>query len=327
VSNDEYRQLTASIATTIADYRTGEIGEPTPEHVHQWVLQFDDSVRLPVLRELDHVLGQTYFSRERVDAFLAGLVTSDNVTQGDPLAFWRGASFLSIQGGGQSQCDLLTAFGAVLSAELDLDITECGGGGTYVYLDDGVFTGRRAASDLIAWAESGAPAHATVHVISVASHTGSYYWRDRLTEAIVATGKSIEVKWWCSLMLENRNTYRTGSDVLWPTALPDDDPTLVYAAGLEYGLAFRSGDSVGEAAIFSSAAGRACLEQEFLTAGVRIRAMAPNLPDPHRPLGYSLLQTLGFGSMVVTYRNCPNNAPLALWVHDPWYPLFKRKTN
>ncbi len=39
------------------------------------------------------------------------------------------------------------------------------------------------------------------------------------------------------------------------------------------------------------------------------------------------LETLGFGSLVVTFRNCPNNAPLALWVGDPWYPLFPRTTN
>jgi hypothetical protein len=39
------------------------------------------------------------------------------------------------------------------------------------------------------------------------------------------------------------------------------------------------------------------------------------------------LVTLGFGSLIVTYRNCPNNAPLALWVDHPWYPLFPRTTN
>ena len=40
-----------------------------------------------------------------------------------------------------------------------------------------------------------------------------------------------------------------------------------------------------------------------------------------------ILESLGFGSLVVTFRNCPNNAPLALWAGDPWYPLFPRRTN
>ena len=32
--------------------------------------------------------------------------------------------------------------------------------------------------------------------------------------------------------------------------------------------------------------------------------------------------------MFVTYRNCPNNCPLALWIEQDDFPaLFPRKTN
>jgi hypothetical protein len=44
-------------------------------------------------------------------------------------------------------------------------------------------------------------------------------------------------------------------------------------------------------------------------------------------VGNMVLSTLGFGSTIVTFRNCPNNAPLAFWAGDPWYPLFPRKIN
>jgi hypothetical protein len=40
-----------------------------------------------------------------------------------------------------------------------------------------------------------------------------------------------------------------------------------------------------------------------------------------------VLQTVGFGALIVTFRNCANNCPLGFWVDDPWYPLFPRKTN
>ena len=60
---------------------------------------------------------------------------------------------------------------------------------------------------------------------------------------------------------------------------------------------------------------------------MRIREMCPHLNQYQRPLGNMVLDTLGFGSMIVTFRNCPNNAPLALWTGDPWYPLFQRTTN
>ena len=89
----------------------------------------------------------------------------------------------------------------------------------------------------------------------------------------------------------------------------------------------RTAGQVGGNGIFASDAGRQLLEQEFLKAGVRIREMCPNLGETQRPLGHMTLETLGFGSLIVTFRNCPNNAPLALWAGDPWHPLFARTTN
>jgi hypothetical protein len=65
----------------------------------------------------------------------------------------------------------------------------------------------------------------------------------------------------------------------------------------------------------------------MLAKGCYIRTVAPRLPKYARPLGDMVLETLGFGSTFVTYRNCPNNTPLAFWAGDPWYPLFARKTN
>ncbi|WP_439331430.1 phosphoribosyltransferase-like protein [Pseudomonas aeruginosa] len=83
----------------------------------------------------------------------------------------------------------------------------------------------------------------------------------------------------------------------------------------------------GELKIFSSEQARNLIEQEFLTKGVLIRERCPNLGIRQRPLGNSVLETLGFGATFVSYRNCPNNAPLVFWVGDPWYPLFPRFTN
>lgn len=80
-------------------------------------------------------------------------------------------------------------------------------------------------------------------------------------------------------------------------------------------------------------AGRQLLESEFLIAGVKIRSLIQSPKDFIRPLGCGNFG-VGFGSMLVTYRNCPNNCPLALWWGDPeatsgalhWYPLLSRKT-
>ena len=100
---------------------------------------------------------------------------------------------------------------------------------------------------------------------------------------------------------------------------------IVYSRNYEHVL--RVAGNPGAAGLFSSDAAKILLEQEFLKAGVYIRNICPNLSAVQRPLGHMTLETLGFGSLIVTYRNCPNNAPLAFWVDTPWYPLFPRTTN
>lgn len=323
----ELHGLASAVSAIIDDYREGEVDELDADHVERWVAQFDEDVRVPLLRELEHVLGKTYFSRSDVEGFLSKLISTEKLTGGDERAFWQQTSFLNIQGGGNSQRELLEVFDGVLADELGLSLADCASEDSFVYVDDAIFSGGRACSDLATWVESDAPDHARVNVITIASHLGSYYRKGQLDEAIKASGKAIELVWWRAIELENRKSSRNVSDVLWPTELPDDAETKAYADSLGYAPTLRAGSSVGGLGLFSSPEGRHLLEQEFLKAGVRIRTAAPFLNAYQRPLGNSVLATLGFGSMLVTYRNCPNNAPLALWVHDPWYPLFKRETN
>ncbi|MFP4027933.1 MAG: hypothetical protein ACLFWL_09090 [Candidatus Brocadiia bacterium] len=88
---------------------------------------------------------------------------------------------------------------------------------------------------------------------------------------------------------------------------------------------------------FSSSERRTILEREFLLAGIKIRNWCQNPSRKMRPLGFAHLDCLGFGSLFVSYRNCPNNCPLAMWWGNPhglgfeaidrWYPLFPRKMN
>ncbi|HRK68461.1 MAG TPA: hypothetical protein PKY73_12980 [Hyphomonas sp.] len=99
----ERDDLLASIAATTADYREADGEAPTPERIERWVGQFDAAVQLPILREMDHVLKQTYFSRANTRSFLAGLFKSEKLVGEDPCAFWRSVKFLDIQGGGASQ--------------------------------------------------------------------------------------------------------------------------------------------------------------------------------------------------------------------------------
>lgn len=299
---DERAVLLGSIADTIADYRAGFVQAPTPDHVDRWIRQFPDNVELPLLREIDHVLKQTYLNRQTVGAFLRSLVRYEPLTGLQPDGYWPSVRFLEIQGAGQSQREMLEMFGGALQDELGVSLEQCGGEpSSFLYLDDGIFSGNRLLSDLTAWIQADAPREARVDVICMALHLGGqWYAKERIETIARESGKLIELHWAAGVKIENRRSEMRVSDVLRPTALPDE---------------------------FSSAEGRHLLEQELLVAGARIREMAPHLNEYQRPLGNWVLDTLGFGTMFVTFRNCPNSAPLALWVGDPWYPLFPRRIN
>lgn len=322
-------ELLKSIASTISDYRHGEIATPDPAHIETWVNQFSAAARLPILNELDYVLKRTYINRATVTKFLAGLIAHPDLTGADPCAFWRGATILNNQGGGNSQKEMLALLDAALRKHCGFGIEDCAqDGATFVYIDDVVYTGNRVLKDVSSWIKSTAPAKAKGHIIAIAFHRGGqHYAKGKIRDATVAASKDVKVTWWRRGEIEDRRSEINNSDVLRPRGLGDDPLVAAYAASLTYKPTFRSQDGIGEHKFFSSEAGRSLLEQEFLKAGVRIRDMCPHLNKYQRPLGNMVLETLGFGSTIVTFRNCPNNAPLALWAGDPWYPLFPRKTN
>lgn len=325
----ERTDLLQSIATTIADYRAGEIPTPTIAHVQEWVKQFDTSVQLPILKELNHVLDKTYIPRTEVEKFLAAVSRHPKLAGSEPREYWKQVNFLHLQEVGNSQRDMLQMFDSTLQQTVQLRVADCGSsGGPFVYLDDAVFTGGRVRSDLVNWIRTDAPTKAEVHIIVIAYHQGGqYYAQTKINEAAKANRKSIHVTWWRVLEIEDRRHYINNSDVLRPTIIPDDAATVAYAESLDYTPVLRQGVSLGQNGFFSSAEGRHVLEQELLKAGVHIRELSPYLNQYQRPLGNVVLQTLGFGALLVTFRNCPNNCPLAFWAGDPWYPLFPRRTN
>jgi hypothetical protein len=328
----------ASIAEIIQDYRADEIATPTSEHVDKWVSQFAAATQVPLLREMDFVLKNTYFNQDGVAGFLGSLVTSQKLAGASPRKFWKGTNFLNIQQNGESQQEMLEMFDEKLRAECGIDVDGCGSeDGEFVYLDDVMFSGNRVGNDLELWISNSAPAKAVLHVVVIAIHSsGEWLVGNRLNKAAKRAGKSIKIKYWRSINVENRKLYKDNSEVLWPAELPEDADLKAYMS-LPQRFPFepRSPGGKLEHNFFSSEQGRQLLERELLLAGVKIRAGCANPKDIMRPLGFSPFG-LGFGSMIVTFRNCPNNSPLALWWGDPeadpssplskWYPLLPRKT-
>lgn len=328
-------ELVRSISDTLADYRLGEIEPRSVDLVDAWVQQFPGGSQLEILKALSHVFKKTYISKVDFKKFLGGLFRGTKMAPGRKAhEYWREVSFLDIQKGGQSQSELLRLADEALNEThgFGLDATGCGGG-DWIYLDDCIGTGSRVRSDVCGWIETEAPKAANLHVISPVLYLGSWWIDKKIEEAASASGKTIALTKWSleTFQMENRMARREYSDVLWPTALPDDPDVRSYVKQLEgagHAPVLRKGGNPGVSGIFRDDNEKKVLEEAFLLRGCEIRQECTNLPDRARPLGYHNLDCLGFGSMFVTYRNCPNNCPLALWVQQPEYPsLLPRKTN
>ena len=287
-----------------------------------------------MLHEMDHVLRRTYFSEADVLWFFESVIKSAKLTEGDPQGFWRSAHLLDIQQDGNSQADIRRLFCDAVEREWGL--TPGAGESVFVYLDDVLFSGSRIGNDLSAWIAGESPEAATVHVVVIASHSlGQWKCRERLEKAASDAGKRVQFHFWAALRIENRRLYRNESEVLWPATVPNDPALSAYMAEeTRFPFTPRTPGARFEHRIFSSEMGRQLLERELLLAGIRIRSLSREPSPAMRPLGFSPFG-LGFGSMIVTYRNCPNNAPLALWWGDPeadrshpfsrWWPLVQRR--
>lgn len=313
--------------------------------VLRWIAQFPCEHRAAILAEMAYILERTYLSENRMGRFLDRLTINAELTGRDPKGFWAKTHLLDIQQRGASQRDMSALLREKLDSRGYAYLAEADSGTTsFVYLDDVICTGNHLFRDLSDWITT-APSKCSVHIIVAFLHAGGKYRaleKSHGTLKLVArdAGKKIQFTCWSLPLIEDRRFHTNSSDVLRPKGLPSDERVAAYleelspeidAARAKYGrgigLVWRSGDHVGERKFFSSGEARTLLEDQFLIAGCRIRGMCDNLGQSARPLGYQFLSTLGFGALVVTYRNCPNNCPLAWWVGDPWYPLFPRRTN
>lgn len=327
-------KLLASLSATIADYRKG-IPPRSPELIDAWLEQFPEESQEPLLDGLNHVLRRTYISKDAFRAFLTGLAGTDKLAQGEkPGRFWKSVNFLDIQRGGRSQKEILSLFDGLLEEIHGFGVNDAGSpDGEYVYLDDCIGTGSRVRTDLCAWLEGDAPEESKVHIITPVLYAGSYWIDDRIAETAAANGKKIHLQKWRleDFHMENRRAYRNSADVLWPSSLPADPDVQAYVKSLEaagYPPILRKPGNPGASGIFRDDAQKQLMEHALLVRGCEIRRDCANLRETARPLGYQTLQALGFGSMFVTFRNCPNNCPLAFWVQQEEYPtLFPRRTN
>ena len=229
---------------------------------------------------------------------------------------------------------MLSLFEQALNKETGLTLARCGKRDGPDHAHDCLFTANHLHWDLIDRLRSDqAPQAATVHVLTLGHHKGRLpYVKAQIAQEANALNKDVSVeRCWRNLGLADNSCDDEETECLHPTLFAMDPNVQRLLDALRqhgYRARVRTIRTTSANQVFSSEARRVVLEQEFLKAGARIKyELCPHLPENQWPLGYDYFKVPGFGSLVVTYRNCPNNCPLALWAGDPWFPLFPRKTN
>lgn len=333
----EMQQKIKVLADKLKDYKAKDYLNPKEENIDQWVSQFSSQNQETILDEMINLADKLYLTEQEVDDFLANLVRSEELVGDDPTSFWQNVSLLNIQEKGNSQNEMVQKFASFIKQQLGVNVAiNCIDKPRFIYVDDFLFSGSKLFHDIKD--EFTHDTSCNIDIIYVGYHTaGQYYYNNQLEKQF----PNINFKYWRMVELENRVHCINQSCVLWPTENLATNPNIQNFLGQNHHQKYRD-PSNGEAGyrcinqsdLFTSENNRQILEEEFTLVGLEIINRGSQMDwdmSSWKPLGFSSFNNLGFGSMIVSYRNCPNNAPLCLWWGNwssgsIWYPLFQRST-
>lgn len=327
-------KLAAELAEILNDYRKTEKLNPKKENVLEWVSQFNVENQRVILEEMIHICQQRYLTENEVDDFLTGLVTNKKLTNSDS-SFWNNVSLLQIQQNGHSQRIMNEKFKQIIKQLTDIDITiNDVSKEHFIHLDDFLFTGNRLKTDLSKWLST-APKNTKLDIIYIGYYkNGQYHVNKDLKDN---NPNNLKITFWRLIEMENNPNCQNVSETLLPASSILDLDEIPDYLKIQPGYKLRDLGQISSVhcgkSIFSSEEKRQILEKEFTIAGLKINNSIHEETKKKywKPLGISSFRGLGFGAMVFSYRNCPNNTPLALWWGDwnsnaIWYPLLQRKT-
>ncbi|WP_375200626.1 phosphoribosyltransferase-like protein [Lysinibacillus sp. RS11] len=333
--------LVQSIVEIAKDYQGG--GVVTVSRVKKWIEQFDSQYHVPILTELSNILGKTYVSKEVITNFFEIFLGEKRIFCDSILKY----QFINPQTIGNSQKELLSVLDRIIQEKYNISISECGKEDvlSYIYIDDGIYSGNRVIRDLQNWSRSFEDVSdvSRVDIVVLAIHNRNIGYIKKELEKVLPKTK---FHFWRVLEFEDSiRDCKYKYESYWPSAEMDyASSTIEYLDGIidtrsdlqnaKIPLLRRNGEPNSDD-FFTNPTNRSIVEKAFLEKGVEIVTYATN-PNPNmRPMGYDNSRTIGFGSYFVTYRNIANNCPVVLWWGDPeadtgvnnWYPLFPRITN
>lgn len=223
MTNDEYA---VGIATIISDYRKNELKRKLDaDHVKRWVSQFDESEQSVVLCETFRILSRWYFKIERIYTFIEQVLNL--LSEIDTLSAF---TFVNVQTKGESQRFLYEIIKKIYDKKYNITFSLKNADfgeepGLFVYVDDGLYTGRRAKEDLKPLLEM-LPKGSTLYVYYMLAYSNNYnYWKDEICK--FGEKLNIAVFFKCAKLFYNeRNCKNDHIDFIWPSKTCRNNPSV-----------------------------------------------------------------------------------------------------
>ena len=346
-------ELLQGIANIIGNYRSGELPRSLDkDHVDKWARQFSKESQEIILTETLHVLKNWYFTNDKVDEVVDRFIEflREKYALASTNDVIASTAFLSNQAAGNSQKIILSRlservqerYGTILVTEPTSNTQH------YVYMDDGLYTGRRAQTDLNDCLLR-IPKNGQLDVLYiVASNYSTAYTKDELENALKRKNVTLSIYRWKEIQNDKiikftpkGGEYDTTHHCLWPTiSLANMSEVAGFCDYLKSlgnkteMFMYRDVPWLNDKGVFSSLGSRNIVEKEFLLNGIRLHQISSK--TCLYPLGFNRWPSFGFGSFCAFDMNISNTCPLVLWrgsiettgkVLDEWYPLLPRRIN
>lgn len=330
-------RLINEIVKIANDYKRDEGFNFNFKHVSKWISQFEEKDQILILSELKYILKKSYFSKEKIRKYGEKILKYLKEKSVD-----YKIKILNVQTKGKSQEELISLFNLESYFEVVNEIKD--DNSLYIYLDDGIYSGNKTKYDLKDEMENKLLSGTKLEII----HLWVYLQGVKYIKKVFGDNKKINLNnvTFCSITIYNniKDCYNS-LDILWPLE-PENSIEDCYikkvketlkTGGYTLHYLFRNkSEFVHEEKMFTCKENRDIIESIFLKYGINIIKQATNPSPSIRPMGFDKLEGMGFGAMIVNYRNIANNCPLVLWygniekkgdVLDCWYPLFPREIN
>ncbi|ENU09288.1 hypothetical protein F997_02737 [Acinetobacter calcoaceticus NIPH 13] len=293
-------------------------------HISLWISQFDKSEQEFMVLIAAKLLEERFITKEEEIDFIKNLFSNNILSKNKTMPFP-----LDIQKNGNSQTRLIGHYNFFMSS-FGYSYAE----DSVIYLDDFIFSGGRVFEDLSNWIPLQEKSY-KIYVVVIGCHTN--FWRiekllnEKINHTNITKGINLSINFIKLNELENRLFRKNQSDVLWP--MDHFFRNERYQHLIDPSFNYRDGFIATPQSFFTNNDDRVRFENICLKYGFEIIQRCQNPNRTTRPLGIHRY-SYGFGGLVFSYKNCPNNTPLLFWwgssnpaspMYNQWHPLMPRR--